>query len=158
MTIACSGNQILLKPNNSLSPETAIKVVSILAVMVTIVALGFMHIGAWLVLPFAGLEILAISYAFYMMHLHADDFECITIEGDKVVVEKRNYKKLTTSVFQRYWAQVNVRSVCHGKVVNNKNGLFISSHGKEVEFGGDYISDEQRTLLARELREKFKNT
>jgi len=89
--------------------------------------------------------------------LHADDFESITIENDRVVVEKRNVKEVTTTVFQRYWAQVNVRDVAMIKGSNGKSGLFISSHGNEVEFGRNFINDEQRSQLARDLRQKLRN-
>jgi uncharacterized membrane protein len=91
------------------------------------------------------------------VYLHADDFESITIEEDCVVVEKRNYKVSTKTVFQRYWAQVSVRDVLKIKGSNGKCALFISSHGNEVEFGRNFINDEQRTVLARDLRKKLKN-
>lgn len=157
MAITNLNNQILLKPNCSLSPNAAVKVVMSLAALALLVALGFMHMGAWLVLPFAGLEIIAIAYAFYIVHLHAYDFESITITDDSVVIEKRTYKKTTTTVFQRYWAQVNLRGAINAKHINGKSGLFVGSHGKEVELGERFINDEQRALLARELKQKLRN-
>jgi uncharacterized membrane protein len=143
--------KIIAKPNNSLSPEGSVHLLAAIIVVVLMVALAFTQMGAWLVLPFAGLEIVAFAYTFYYIYLHSSDFESITIEYDSVVVEKRNYKESTTAVFQRYWAQVNVREV------NGKCGLFISSHGKEVEFGRNFINDGQRNVLARELRQKIKD-
>jgi uncharacterized membrane protein len=151
------GDKIIARPNNSLSVDDSIKLLAALAGIALVVALGFFHIGAWLVLPFAGLEIMAFAYAFHTVYLHADDFESITIENDRVVVEKRNVKEITTTVFQRYWAQVNVRDVAMIKGSNGKCGLFISSHGNEVEFGRNFINDEQRSQLARDLRQKLKN-
>ena len=140
-----------------MSVDDSVKLLAALSGIALVVALGFMHIGAWLVLPFAGLEIMAFAYAFHTVYLHADDFESITIENDRVVVEKRNVKEITTTVFQRYWAQVNVRDVAMIKGSNGKCGLFISSHGNEVEFGRNFINDEQRSQLARDLRQKLKN-
>lgn len=157
MAISDLGYKIIATPNNSLSPNDSVKLLAAMTAVALLIALGFARIGAWLVLPFAGLEILAFAYAFYFIHLHSNDFESITIEDDRVVVEKRNYKQVTTTVFQRYWAQVNVRGALNSKGVNGKSGLFISSHGKEVEFGRNFINDEQRTELARELRRKIKN-
>lgn len=157
MSIANFGNQILLRANCSLAPRAAVKVVGLLATLALIVALGFMHIGAWLVLPFAGLEVLAIAFAFYVVYLHSSDFESITITDDKVVIEKRIHKKITTTVFQRCWAQVNVRAVVSAKGIHGKSGIFVGSHGKEIEFGGNFINDEQRVLLARELKQKLRN-
>jgi uncharacterized membrane protein len=155
--VANLGDKIIARPNNSLSVDDSVKLLAALAGIALVVALGFFHIGAWLVLPFAGLEIMAFAYAFHTVYLHADDFESITIENDRVVVEKRNVKEITTTVFQRYWAQVNVRDVAMIKGSNGKCGLFISSHGNEVEFGRNFINDEQRSQLARDLRQKLKN-
>jgi uncharacterized membrane protein len=157
MAVANLGDKIIARPNNSLSVEGSVKLLAALAGIALVVALGFFHIGAWLVLPFAGLEIVAFAYAFHTVYLHADDFESITIENDRVVVEKRNVKEVTTTVFQRYWAQVNVRDVAMIKGSNGKSGLFISSHGNEVEFGRNFINDEQRSQLARDLRQKLRN-
>jgi uncharacterized membrane protein len=157
MAVIDLGYKIIARPNNSLSPDDSIRLLGVMASVALLIALGFAYIGAWLVLPFAGLEILAFAYAFYIINLHADDFESITIEDDRVVVEKRNYKELTTTVFQRYWAQVNVHEIVKSKRGNGKSGLYISSHGNEVEFGRNFINDEQRTILARELRQKLKN-
>jgi hypothetical protein len=50
-----------------------------------------------------------------------------------------------------------VREVVKVKGGNGSSGLFISSHGNEVEFGRNFINDEQRALLARDLRQKLKN-
>jgi uncharacterized membrane protein len=150
-------NKIIFRPNNSLSPEGSVKVVMALFVIVLFVAVGFSIIGAWLVLPFAGIEILALAYAFYSVYLHSDDYESIAIVGDEVIVEKKNDKDFTMMIFQRYWAQISVRDVVRGAGKSGKRGLFISSHGKEVEFGKYFINDGQRTMFARELREKLRN-
>ncbi len=157
MAVSDLGYKIIASPNNSLSPRASVKLLAALAFVVFAVGFGFARIGAWLVLPFAGLEILAFAYVFHYMYLHASDFESIAIENDTVVVEKRNYKEVTTTVFQRHWAQVNLREVSSVGSAIGKRGLFIRSHGKEVEFGKSFINDEQRVVLARELKQKLKN-
>ncbi len=157
MAVSDLGCKIIASPNNSLTPQASVKVLAVLAIIILVVGFGFASIGAWLVLPFAGLEIVAFAYAFNHIYLHSADFDSITIESDRVVVEKRNYKEFSTTVFQRNWAQVNVRDVASVGGVIGKSGLFIRSHGKEVEFGRNFINDEQRTVLARELKQKLKN-
>lgn len=148
--------KIVARPNNSLSPENSLKLMVVLAIIAFVVALGFTHIGAWLVLPFAGLELAAFAYAFYYIYLHSSDYESIAIEDDKIIVEKRNFKETSVTEFQRYWTQVYVRDVTNKGLVA-KNGLFISSRGKEVEFGKYFIDDEQRVTLARELKQKLQS-
>ena len=157
MAITDLGYKIIARHNNSLTPNAGVKLLLALAGIILVVGFGFARIGAWLVLPFAGLEILAFAYAFHYIYLHSGDFESITIENDSVVVEKRDYKEVTTIVFQRHWAQVSLREVASVGGVIGKSGLFIRSHGKEVEFGKDFMNDEQRVLLARELKQKLKN-
>ena len=148
--------KIIVRPNNSLSQENSLKLIVVLAILALVVAIGFTHIGAWLVLPFAGLELAAFAYAFYYIYLHSTDFESISIEHDKIIVEKRNFRETSVTEFQRYWTQVSVRNVSSKNAVS-KSGLFIGSHGKEIEFGKYFIDDEQRAVLARELKQKLKS-
>ena len=152
MAIIFADKQITVRPNNSLSQLNSVKLLVALATLALVVALAFVHVGAWLVLPFAGLELLAFAYAFYLLSLHADDFETITFVNDKVVIEQHVYKANVTSEFNRYWAQVNLR-----KQASGVSALFIGSHGKEVEFGRGYINEEQRVSLAKELKLILKN-
>jgi|APFre7841882590_1041340.scaffolds.fasta_scaffold76487_2 uncharacterized membrane protein len=155
MAVFDLGYKIIARPNNSLSLKDGIKLLAAMAIVTLVIGLGFTHIGAWMVLPFAGLELLAFACAFYYVYLHAGDYESIAIEEDKVIVEKRSYRKSSITVFQRYWTQVNVRDVVSCQGVNGKSALFIGSHGKEVEFGKHLIDDEQRVALARELKQKI---
>jgi len=157
MAVLDLGYKIIAKPNNSLSPQASVKLLAGMAIIILIIGLSFARIGAWLVLPFAGLELFAFAYAFNYIYLHSEDFDSITFESDRVVVEKRNYKETSTTVFPRHWAQVNVRTIASVRGVTGKSGLFIRSHGKEVEFGRNFINDEQRAFLAHELKQKLKN-
>jgi len=142
----------MVKQNNSLSPKGFVWLfVSILAIIM-IVAIGVSLVGAWFALPFAGLEVLAFASAFYHVYLHYEDHESITLNGDDVVIEKQHYKHQEKFTFQRYWAKVIVRNESDGRC-----GLFIGSHGKEVEFGRCFMTDEQRLMIAKQLRYQLKN-
>jgi len=144
--------KVVARPNASLSPDGSLKLLIVLAIVMLVVSIGFIHIGAWLVMPFAGLELLAFAIAFYHVNLHAADYESITIEEDRVIVEKRGYRNESSTVFQRYWTQVSLRESFGGR-----SALYIGSHGKEVEFGKHLIDDEQRIVIMRELKQKLKN-
>jgi uncharacterized membrane protein len=144
--------KVVARPNASLSPEGSLKLLVVLAIVMLVVSVGFIHIGAWLVMPFAGMELLAFAIAFHYVNLHSADFESITIEADRVVVEKRDYRNESSTVFQRYWTQVSLRESFGGR-----SALYIGSHGKEVEFGKHLIDDEQRIVVMRELKQKLKN-
>jgi uncharacterized membrane protein len=141
--------QFIARPNCSLSPKGRVLVVAIAAAFSLLVAIGFSLIGAWMVLPFAGLEVLAVAYAFYYINCHAEDYESITIEGDHLAVEKRDYKNTSQIVFHRYWARVMLRDTPQGD-----QSLLLRSHGKEVEFGRYFLNNDQRLALAQQLKKR----
>ncbi|HQN65451.1 MAG TPA: DUF2244 domain-containing protein [Methylophilus sp.] len=145
--------KIIAQPNNSLTPKGAVRLMAVLTAITMTVGLGFTLAGAWLIMPFAGIELLAFGYAFYYMYLHSSDFESIEIAENAVVVESRSYKTSSRVEFQRYWTRVMLREVEGGQT-----GIFIGSHGKEQEFGRRFLDNEQRAALARELKEKLKIT
>jgi uncharacterized membrane protein len=145
--------KIIAKPNNSLSEDGLVKLFLVMMLVALVIALGFVSKGAWLVLPFAGLELLAFAWAFYHVSLHSRDFESITIDADQVLVEKFSKSDTSSSVFHRYWTRVSLKTNTDGRMA-----LCIGSHGKEVEFARYLINDEQRVVLMRELKEKLKYT
>ena len=138
---------ITIRPNNSITGKGRSIVVGILAFMSFAVAIAFGLIGAWMVLPFAGLELIAVAYAFYYIHCHANDFESITIEGDAFKVVKSSYNQKQEFSFNRYWVKVVTKILPCGDEL-----LFLSVHGKELEFGGRFMNSEQRMVLAKQLK------
>jgi uncharacterized membrane protein len=120
--------------------------VAILAFISLSIAIAFAFAGAWLIFPFAGLELLALAYAFYRIHSHADDYESITIAGDRLAIEKHHLKNTSQVVFHRYWARVVLK-----KMPGGDHRLWLRSHGKEVEVGR-FMTNRQRLALARQLQ------
>ncbi len=153
MMLSVFDYKIIASPNNSLSKVGALRLFAGISLVALTIAMCFVSMGAWLVLPFAGLELAALAWAFYYVGVHSTDFESITIDADQVVVEKRDQNGLSSSVFHRYWVRVTLRELAGGRRV-----LCIGSHGKEVEFGGRFINDEQRVAVMREIKEKLKYT
>lgn len=157
MAVQVLSNQIIAKPNNSLTTENGLKLLIVMLLVVLLITLSFASRGAWLVLPFAGLELVAFFYAFYSIYTHANDFESVTIDGEQVYVEQRVKNEVTSTVFKRYWAQVNLRREEPANGLFAKSKIMISSHGKEVEFGERLITEEQRQKIVKELKQKIKN-
>lgn len=156
MALLDLGNKIILKPNRSLSKEGEAKLLAVILLLMGLVAFGFVNIGVWLVLPFAGLEFLAFLYAFYVINAHAGDYESISIDDENVWIEKKSRREIVSVSFNRYWANVTLRDVGGNNALTAKTALFIGSHGKEVEFGR-LVDEDQRKLLARQIRQKIKN-
>lgn len=148
MNQAAAHFEVIARPNSSLTAKGRVYAVMIMAAFSLAVALAFSLIGAWFVLPFAGLELVGVGYAFYYIHCHSQDYESIVIVGDQVSVEKKSYKAVTKMVFNRYWAKVLLRKEPSGDQM-----LLLRSHGKEIDFGRCYMTNDQRLDLAKQLKE-----
>jgi uncharacterized membrane protein len=140
--------RVTFKPNCSLSASGKVKVVLLLTVIPCCIAVGFSLLGAWLVLPFVGLEIFALGYAFYHVNSHSKDYESISIDGDSLVVERFNGQRISQHLLNPYWAKV----VCH-ELSNGELRLGLLSHGNEIEVGR-YLTRKQRESLAVQLQKR----
>jgi len=138
----------IARPNCSLSTRSMLSLLALITLVSLTIAIGFTIMGAWLILPFAGLELAALAYAFYLIHCHSHDYESISINEDQVAIEKHDYKITNRVIFQRYWAQVLLQDLPNGEQL-----LFLRSHGKKVQFGSSLMNNEQRQQLARQLKQ-----
>jgi uncharacterized membrane protein len=137
--------------NNSLSSGGRLLVLGFIAAVVLAISLGFALNGAWLVFPFAGLEILVVYLAFRYVERRAGDYECIALHDESIVIERQQAAKTERFDFNRRWVQVALTE-SRGA---SRSRLLLRSHGKEVEFG-IHLTGEQRAALARRLKEHLK--
>ena len=79
--------QWLLKRNCSLAPRQLLWFYVVLSGLSLGIAVGFWLHGATLVMPFAGLEVLAIGVALLVYARHASDCESIRLQGGSLTVE-----------------------------------------------------------------------
>ena len=132
--------------NNSLSSTGRLVAFALIFIVSIGIAAAFAILGAWLILPFAGLEMMVLFFAFRYMERHAADYELIEIDGDTVKIEWASAGSRHSRAFNRHWA----------RVVAEEDGsrLALRSHGRELEIGR-YMNDEQRLDLARALRRRL---
>ncbi len=145
---SCTSYRVTFKPNCSLSQSGKVRVVLMLTVIPCCIAIGFGSLGAWLVLPFVGMEIFALAYAFYYVNSHASDYESICIEGDSLLVERCTGQYLSQHQLNPYWAKVVRHEQANGEL-----RLGLLSHGKEIEVGR-YLTRKQRESLAEQLQKR----
>lgn len=111
-----------------------------------LIAAGFASIGAWPILPFAGLEVIVLFAAFRRFGRDADDYERVTLEGDRLLVESYTRGRVRRFESNRYWTQVVVREDVR------RCRVALRSHGREIEFG-TLLSDGARLAAARQLQD-----
>jgi uncharacterized membrane protein len=133
-----AGYSVTARRNNSLSSSDRSLAYGLIALVSFSIAVAFACLGAWLILPFAGLELLVLAWAYRYMERHAGDYERLTIEDDVVQVEIADVNRVRRVRFNRWWAQV----VC----ADDGGQLALRSHGRQIEFGRFLTKDERRTV------------
>jgi uncharacterized membrane protein len=139
----------VLRPNCSLSwPRTRIVLLALLACL-TAVAAYFTAKGAWLVLPFAGLEALVLIAGFYLCARRGATREQIRIDEKEIAIDEGGRRLRPVARFPRYWGQVSLVKDPRGWYPSR---LYIGSHGRFAEIGQALVESE-RACLAEELEE-----
>jgi uncharacterized membrane protein len=137
----------IARRNNSLSSTGRLFVFAFLFAVSVGIAAAFAVFGAWLVLPFAGLEMLVLYLAFWYIERHAGDYEAIEIDGDQVRVERLDGGSTSSEVFSRYWARVIVEP--------DGSRLALRSHGRELEIGRT-LGEAERLELGHALQRRLR--
>lgn len=137
----------IIGPNHSLTWTQAKLIFAGLAVVSLTVAVGFTLMGLWPILPFAGLELLAVGTCMYLCAGRGQHREVVTICGDSVEVAKGRRGPERRWSFPRAWAGVAMDRPTIGWYPER---LYIRSHGRSVELGG-FLNQEEKWQLAREL-------
>lgn len=79
---------IVARPNRSATWHDNLRLMLLLSIPVFVIATGFALLGAWLILPFAGLELLALGAALYHVSRKLQYRHVITVSEDTVNVDK----------------------------------------------------------------------
>jgi uncharacterized membrane protein len=116
------------------------------------IGIGFALVGAWMVLPFAGLEIAVVGSVLYWLYRRAGDHDLIVIGIDRVTVIRHRAGRERRDEFQRYWVKIILER--HRWYPSR---LKIGSHGRFVVVGVD-ISEEERRALSARLNEALRST
>jgi uncharacterized membrane protein len=140
-----AGFSLILKRNCSISPAGLAGVFVALAAVVLAIGTGFAVAGAWLVLPFAGLEALALGVAFVLYARRAADFERIVLEGGRITVELGEAQSTS-----RYEMEARRVRVC----VENERVVLCAAQ-QELELGR-HLGAVSRAQFADELQKRLR--
>ena len=125
-----------------MSPAGLAKVFAALALLVLAIGAGFATMGAWLILPFAGLEVLLLGAAYVLYARHAADYERIELDGGHVTVEVAEGAR-------------TARYEMDGAKVSLEEGRVVLRDAKEELEIGRYLGAEARAEVAAALEKKL---
>lgn len=138
-----------LTPNCSLTPRSALVFyLGIVAVSLTVAA-GFAIVGYWPILPFAGLELLALGAALRWSLRDGMQRELIRVDAHHVRLRQLRRHEEREYQFARPWTKVEL--VTDSRALWPRR-LLLSSHGRAVEIGR-FLTEEERESLSRRLTE-----
>ena len=138
----------ILRPDRSLSWRGNLRFMGLISTVSLSIAGWFAWLGAWFILPFAGLELTALGFALYLVSVRGLDKETVSIEGDKLEICKGRWRIDSTTCMQRCWVQVRLEPASHAWYPSR---LMIGSHGKSTEIGS-FLGRVEKERLAREIR------
>jgi uncharacterized membrane protein len=131
-------------PNRSLGPQGRTACLAAIAATTTAIGAGAAALGAWPVLPFAGLEVALVAAAFRALARHDGDYERLEIAGARVRLQTRRAARLLELEGHAPWARL---------VVTDGAGrcrLGLRYAGRTVEFGR-LLTEGRRREWAAEL-------
>ena len=134
----------VLKRNCSMSPAALAAVFGALAAVVLVIGIGFAIAGAWLILPFAGLEIGLLAAAYLAYARHAADYERIELDAGRLTIEVGEGSGMRRVQMQARGASLSIE----------KERVLLRGAGEELEIGR-HLDAESRTRFAAELQKNL---
>ena len=104
---------IIARPDQSATWRTNVLLLLALAVPVLVISVAFAVLGAWLILPFAGLELLALAAALYHVSWKQQCRHVITVSADSVWIAKGNYAPRQRWRFPRHSTGLTITAQQH---------------------------------------------
>lgn len=138
----------LVMPNRAMPWRQQLVLFSIIAAFSLGIAVGFFMQGLTLILPFAGLELLALGAALYISAWRGGRREVINIDNEKVTVEIGRDEPEQRFEFDRIWLKVVLQKSWSSWYPSR---LLLRSHGRQIEIGS-FLNEQERQALASTLR------
>ena len=140
-------HRILIKPNQSISWKSGLVFVLVIAFTCLSIGLGFAYVGATLILPFAGLEVIFVGICTYLVLNKTSQQEVITLSKDKLIIEKGAYRLKQVWEYFRLWSYITVERPQHPWYPAH---IVVTSKGERVPLG-DFLTEQEKEELVSSL-------
>jgi len=137
------GCRFVVRPNCALTWRSTKFLIWFFAGCFAAVGAYFASLGAWLVLPFAGLELAVLAAGFYLSALSGHTTEVIEVDGSDLRVLRGRRGLEEVARFPAHWTRVMLRRDPRGWYPSR---LLLACHGKGVEIGSKLVEAEREDL------------
>jgi uncharacterized membrane protein len=104
-------------------------------------------VGAWLIVPFAGLEVGCVAFAFWWIERQSSDFDAVEIGDSSVSVTRVRGKRSETHTFSRAWVQIDIEQDRAGR----ERGVLLRQSGRSVSLG-EFLHAREVRAAARDIK------
>ena len=140
--------QIIMYPNRSASWQSVKRFLWVISIFAFTIAFTFAFYGLWMVLPFAGLEILALVLLMYWVALQCRRQQVIRFGDHQIIVEKGYETPNQTWTSELFWTRLVIdRPPGYGR----PQRLYLRSKQQQLEIG-EFLNEEDKKRLVAELR------
>jgi len=137
----------VLHPHRSLSQRGFLIMMGFIAIISFAAGMAFYTLGAWPVLGFYGLDVLAIFVAFKLNYRAGTAYELVELSPELLKITRVQPSGQSRSFdFNPYWVKVLVNEWPDGSA-----DLKLALHGREFEFARFLNTDEKKDF-AQALR------
>ena len=137
----------LLTPHRSLNRAGFVVLMTFLSVVSFVAGVAFWMMGAWPVLGFFGLDVLAIWWAFRVNFRRAKASEEIRITASELRVRRTSHRgHVVEFVLNPLWVRLDQR--CHAEYGIEK--LYLVSRGRSVSIAS-FLSPDEKASFAKAL-------
>ena len=139
---------IILSPNLSARWKTNVYFLYLVCSFTLAIGVAFALAGLWLILPFAGLEVMALVWVVYCVAHKCHRIEVIRIDQDKLWVERGYRRPQSSWQSERFWTRMLVpRQEKPWQPLR----VFLRGRNEQIEIGA-FLNDEDKRVLINELR------
>jgi uncharacterized membrane protein len=142
---ALEGCRFTIRPNCAMSWRRTKYLMLFFALCFALVGGYFAALGAWLVLPFAGLELAVLAGGLYFSALAGHTREVVEICGDDLRVLRGARRLREVARFSRHWSRAALIRDPRGW---HPSRLFLRCHGRSVEISTRLVEAEREELAA----------
>ncbi len=139
--------RLILSPNRSMSWQTNKRILLAMFLVNMLIALGWTAMGAWMVLPFAGLEILLVGIGMYYVSWKLSFKEILILEADSLIIQKGVYYPKQEWHWQRSNSSLLKQPSRYRMTAPT---LYLRHLNEEVEIGA-FLNRSEKKLLREHL-------
>ncbi|WP_452004460.1 DUF2244 domain-containing protein [Azospirillum largimobile] len=147
----------ILHPHRSLGRNGYRTLMAVVILLNLVVAGIFIANGAWPVVPFCGLDVLALWLAFRVSYRSARQYERVRLTETSLTVQRVHWKAPERRwSFHPYWLRITHNERADHDSRGPAGQVTLSSHGQSVGVGS-FLSPAERSSFARALDDALRS-